>query len=327
MGEKTSSDIRHGRRVIAQEARALRRLARAIGAEFSRAVGTVAACKGRVVATGMGKAGIIAQKVSATLASTGTPSHFLHPAEALHGDLGRITPEDVVLAFSNSGETEELVRLLPAIRKLGATLISVTADRKSTLARHSDLVVAMGRVTEACPLGLAPSASTAAMLALGDALALTVQKRRKLSKEQFAFYHPGGDLGRRLLKVEEIMRPLDQIAVVRADATVGEAVREICVGRAHRTGAACVVGRAGRLAGIVTDGDLRRRLSEGGALVERPVREVMTAKPITVTRGSLAADAFKILKSRRIDELPVVDPRGKLLGIVDVQDLLDTVMI
>ena len=184
-----------------------------------------------------------------------------------------------------------------------------------------------GTLVEAGPLGLAPSASTTAMLALGDALALTVLRHRRFDKEHFAFYHPGGSLGRHLLKVDEIMRPLKQLAVVRTTATVADAVRAICAGRVHRTGAACVVGRTGILKGIITDGDLRRRLAVDTTFVDRKVSDVMTRTPISVKKGSLAADAFKVLKSKRIDELPVVDARGKLLGIVDVQDLLDTVMV
>lgn len=327
MAKNASKDVEHARRVIRYEIRALQKLVKQLGAEFSKAVDTVFACAGRVVVTGMGKAGIIGQKVSATLASTGTPSHFLHPAEAVHGDLGRIVAEDVVLAFSNSGETEEIVRLLPSIRKIGAKLISITAQGRSTLAEHSDVVVCMGKVTEACPLGLAPSASTTAMLALGDALALTVLKRRHFDKEKFAFYHAGGELGRKLLKVEEIMRPLRDMAVVGTRATVAEAVRAICGGQVHRTGAACVVGTTGLLKGIITDGDIRRRLVKDTDFLKCAVGEVMTSTPLKVVKGSLAADAFQILKTKRIDELPVVDKRGRLIGIVDVQDLLDTVMV
>jgi len=327
LSQKISRDLEHARKVIEYEIRALRKLVRKLGREFSEAVETILTCQGRVVVTGMGKAGIIGQKVSATLASTGTPSHFMHPAEAVHGDLGRIVAEDVVLAFSNSGETDEIIRLLPSIRKIGAKLIGITATSTSTLAKHSDVTVATGMVVEAEPWGLAPSASTTAMLALGDALALTVLRRRPFDKERFAFYHPGGNLGRHLLKVEEIMRPLKQVAVVPATATVSDAVKAICAGRVHRTGAACVVGRTGVLKGIITDGDIRRRLVEDTTLVHRSVTEVMTGSPITVKAGSLAADAFKILKSKRIDELPVVDVRGRLLGIVDVQDLLDTIMV
>jgi arabinose-5-phosphate isomerase len=320
-------DIQHGRQVIRFEVRALQQLAKRIGREFAHAVELILDCRGRVVVTGMGKAGIVGQKISATLASTGTPSHFLHPAEAPHGDLGRIVAEDVVLAFSNSGETDELVRLLPSIRKIGARLIGVTAERESSLARHSDVVLSIGRVPEACPLGLAPSSSTTAMLALGDALALTVLKRRNFDKEKFAFYHPGGTLGRRLLEVQEIMRPRRDIAVVREKASVSDAVKAICAGKVHRSGAACVVGKGGVLKGIITDGDIRRRLLDGAGFLDRNITEVMTRSPLCVKKGMLAADAFKVLKAKRIDELPVVDARGKLIGMVDVQDLLDTTMV
>ena len=327
MAAHVSKDVAHAKKVIEGEIKALRSLVHRLGREFSDAVDVILACEGRVVVTGMGKAGIIGQKVSATLASTGTPSHFLHPAEAVHGDLGRIVGEDVVLAFSNSGETDEIVRLLPAVRKIGARLISITGGMHSTLAKHADVVLPLGSHVEAGPLGLAPSASTAAMLALGDALALTLLHRRDFDKEAFAFYHPGGSLGRHLLKVEEIMRPLKEVAAVSTRARVADVVDAICAGKTHRTGAACVVTKAGVLKGILTDGDLRRCLAKGTDFLKRSVVDVMTAGPITVRKGSLAADAFKILKSKRIDELPVVDGRGKLLGIVDVQDLIDTVMV
>ena len=327
MTDKVKKDLAHAKRVINHEIRALRQLVQQLRPEFSHAVDMIVECEGRVVTTGMGKAGIIAQKTSATLASTGTPSHFLHPAEAVHGDLGRIVAADVVLAFSNSGETDEIVRLLPNIRKIGAKFISITAQAKSTIAKSSDCVVTMGRLDEACPLGLAPSASTTAMLALGDALALTVLGRRNFNKEEFAFYHPGGNLGRQLLKVEEIMRPLVEIAVVETSATVRDAVLAISSGRIHRSGAACVVGRTGILKGIITDGDIRRHISDGKKFLETKIIDAMTKSPMTVTKGSLAVDAFKVLKAKRIDELPVVDSRGKLIGMVDVQDLLDTVML
>ena len=327
MAKRTAKDVAHGRKIIHEEIRALKHLVERLGREFSDAVTMLLACEGRVVVTGMGKAGIIGQKVSATLASTGTPSHFMHPAEAVHGDLGRIVAEDVVLAFSNSGETDEIIRLLPSIRKIGAGLVGITAGTKSTLAQHSDVVLPLGMHAEAGPLGLAPSASTAAMLALGDALALTLVHRRGFDKETFAFYHPGGHLGRHLLRVEEIMRPLRDVAAVKVTAKVSEAVKAISRGKVHRSGAACIVGRTGILKGILTDGDIRRRLAKDAAFLDDRVADVMTRSPIAVREGSLAADAFKMLKSRRIDELPVVDRHGKLLGIVDVQDLLDTVMI
>ena len=327
MARKISKDVEHAKKVINYEIRALRQLVRQLGREFSHAVEVILDCEGRVVVTGMGKAGIVGQKVSATLASTGTPSHFLHPAEAVHGDIGRIVSQDVVLAFSNSGETDEIVRLLPSIRKIGARLIGITSGGQSTLARHSDVVLTTGAVVEAGPLGLAPSASTTSMLALGDALALTVLRRRRFDKQKFAFYHPGGSLGRHLLKVEEIMRPLKQVATVSPAATVAEAAKAISAGHVRRTGAACIVGRTGILKGIITDGDLRRRVARGIAFLEDKVGDVMTRNPLTVKKGSLAADAFKILKSKHVDELPVVDARGKLLGIVDVQDVLDTVML
>jgi arabinose-5-phosphate isomerase len=272
------------------------------------------------VVTGMGKAGLIAQKVSATFASTGTPSIFLHPAEAYHGDLGRVGKEDVVLALSNSGETEEVVRLLPPLRRIGAKIVALTASRQSTLGKNADLVIELGRIDEACPLGLAPSATTTALLALGDALAFCVFEARGFDREKFAFYHPGGDLGRRLLKVSEVMRTGDRNAVVREDTTVTEAVAAITRARA---GAVCVIDAAGRLAGIFTDGDLRRALGRDPRLVSGRIADVMTRSPRTIGPDRLADEAARILREKKIDELPVVNERGEPVGMLDIQDLLD----
>jgi arabinose-5-phosphate isomerase len=324
------ADIEYARKVIALEARTLSNLVERVNSSVKAAIKLILACKGRVVLTGMGKAGIVGQKISATLASTGTPSYFLHPAEAVHGDLGRIVDRDVVIALSNMGETQEITRLLPSIKKIGAKIIAITGNARSVLAKHSDVVIDMGRIEEACPLGLAPSASTTAMLAMGDALALTVLKNRRFSKEDYAFYHPGGGLGRRLMVVEDIMRTGRENAVVTPAHTVRQALRAIRgVGKVskRRTGCACVVDSSKRLTGIFTDGDLRRHLDTGHAFLDRPIEAVMTRNPKVVKKGSLVTEAYKTLKDFRIDEIPVVDGKGRFVGLIDVQDLLETTML
>jgi arabinose-5-phosphate isomerase len=321
MSDKSSDDLVFARAVIESEVRALQGLAQRLGDGFRNAVDLLLACSGRVVVTGIGKAGLIGQKISATLASTGTPSYSLHPVDAIHGDLGRIVEGDVVLALSNSGETE-VVQVLKAVKRMGAKVIAVTGNPKSTLGRQADVVLDIGAIEEACPLGLAPSASTTAMLALGDALALAVANRRKFDKERFALYHPGGELGRKLMKVEEVMRGLDQCAVALASWTVNEALEQVnrVPGRA---GAVCVTDESGRMIGIFTDGDLRRRVPRDTAFLAAPISAAMTRNPKSIRLGSLALEAASILKKHKIDELPVVDSDGKLCGILDVQDLLE----
>lgn len=315
-----SVNLEYARRVLKAEAKAVQSLARRIGPEFERAVRLILGCKGKVVATGMGKAGIIAQKISATLASTGTPSIFLHPAEAMHGDLGRIVKEDVVLALSNSGETSELIALLPSIRELGARIVSITASASSSLAKTSDVVLTIGDIEEPCPMKLAPSASTTAMLALGDALALTVLRERGFSEEDYAFFHPGGALGKRLKKVSDIMRTGERNPVIDETRPVKVALELITRSRA---GAISVVNGKGRLTGIFTDGDLRRHVAADPDVLNAPIKEVMTRNPITISPDKYVYQAAEILGRRKIDELPVVDARGRPIGMLDVQDLLD----
>lgn len=313
---------RYVREVLDAEIRALREVsARLDSARVTQAVELLLNCKGRVIVTGVGKAGIIGQKISATLASTGTPSYSVHPIEAIHGDLGRILGEDVVLFLSNSGETE-VIELLPYVKQVGAKSICITGDGASTLGRHCDVVIVMGPIEEACPLGLAPSASTTAMLGIGDALALAVARKRKFNKEDYAMYHPGGDLGRKLTPVDGIMRTGERCPSARADASVRDALQRI-TGTVGRAGAVCVVDDEDRFVGIFTDGDLRRRLLQGTDFLTRPISAVMTSNPKRIVAGSLATEAGRIMKENRIDELPVVDASGKLLGIIDVQDLLE----
>lgn len=320
MDDNLSQDLSFAREAIEAEIRALRGVCDRLGPSFGQAVDLLLNCSGRVVVTGVGKAGIIGQKVSATLASTGTPSHWVHPVEAVHGDLGRLAEGDVVIALSNSGETE-VIELLPAIKRMGAAVIAVTGNPQSSLARYADIVLNIGPIEEACPLGLAPSASTTAMLALGDALALAVARRRNFDKEQYALFHPGGELGRKLMKVEEVMRGLDLCPKVVGDAVVADALAlmDAVPGRA---GAICITDPEGHLLGIFTDGDLRRRVRQDPAFLKGHISAVMTRNPKRVRVGHLAQEAAQILKRHKIDELPVVDDQDRLCGIVDIQDLL-----
>lgn len=312
--------IKIAKEVIKIERDALSHLLTKIDGHFERACDLILKSKGRVVVTGMGKPGLIAQKVSATLSSTGTPSLFLHPAEALHGDLGRVMKEDTVVAFSNSGQTEEIVKLLPLVKKIGATLIAVTGNRKSPLAQNSDAVLDVSVKKEACPLNLAPTASTTAMLAMGDALALALLEKKGFRTEDFAFYHPGGKLGKQLLlKVKDIMRTGKDNPIVPERMKIKEVLLRITKARA---GSATVVDARGRLAGIFTDGDLRRHLEERGFALERAVGTVMTRNPVAITENKLAAEALEILRSKKIDEVPVVDKKRRPIGLLDVQDLL-----
>ena len=312
--------VRRAREVLRIEAEAIRRLIPRIGRSFESAVRLLLACKGRVAVTGMGKAGLIGQKLSATLASTGTPSHWVHPAEAIHGDLGRITRHDVIIALSNSGETEELTRLLPVIKRIGSRLVALTGHPRSTLAKYSDAVLDVSVAKEACSLNLAPTSSTTAMLAMSDALAVVVAERKGFKEQDFALLHPGGQLGRRLLlRVRDLMRTRQAHPIVRETARVKAVLLAITKARA---GCASVVDATGRLAGIFTDGDLRRHLYDGANLAERRVRDVMTRRPKTISAESLAAEALRVLREYKIDELVVVDGKRRPVGLLDVQDLL-----
>lgn len=319
-----------GAEVLAQEAAAIARLAERLrtGADtaseaFGAAVAMVLACRGQVVVTGMGKAGLIGQKISATLASTGTPSFFLHPAEALHGDLGRLRQDDLVLAMSNSGETAEVNMVMAAARKLGVPLVGLTGRADSTLGRYSDCLLDIGRVEEACPMRLAPTASTTVMLALGDALAMAVLEEREFGPRDYAQFHPGGSLGRSLLRVDEVMRKGESLPLVEAGTTVADAL--IQTSRTPgRPGASLVVDGEGRLAGIFTDGDLRRLLERGDfGHLDRPIDEFMASEPKVLAPDDLAVDAHRLLRENRIDNAPVIDADRRPVGLLDVQDLIE----
>ncbi len=305
--------------VLRIEAEAIRALNRSLNKNFDRAVELIARCSGRVIVTGMGKTGIIGHKIAATFSSTGTPSIWMHSAEAVHGDLGQVTKNDIVLVLSTSGETEETKRLLPILKKIGAKIIALTGNVKSSLAKHSDVVLDVGVAKEGCPLGLAPMASTTAALVMGDCLAACLIERRGFKKEDFALYHPAGTLGRKLLlRVEDIMRTGSTLAKVRGKMKVKDVLLAITKARC---GSACIVDAQGRLVGIFTDGDLRRHLKEDQYITEKEVQSVMTRHPITIDKDHLAAEALRILKERKIDEIPVV-VGDRLVGLLDLQDLL-----
>jgi len=311
---------KRAKQVLKIEADSIRRLISRIDKDFEKAVKMIYACKGRVVVTGMGKAGIIGQKISATLSSTGTPSLWLHSAEAIHGDLGRVKKEDTVIVISNSGETEEVVNLVPQIKKIGSGLIAITGNKMSSLAKNSDAVLGVSIKEEACSLGLAPMASTTSMLAMGDALCAALMDKRKFKKSDFAFLHPGGSLGKQLLlKAEDIMRKGPANPIVRESMKVKDVLLAIT---ASRAGSAIVSDKSGKVRGIFTDGDLRRHLGADPMLLGRQVKDVMTKDPRTIKKGCLAVEALRILQEYKIDEIPIVDEKGMAIGLVDVQDLL-----
>ena len=314
--------LRCAREILQRESQTLWQLAKRLDHEFCRAVEYLYGCRGSVIVSGMGKAGLVGQKIMATLASTGTRSHCLHPAEAVHGDLGRIHHEDVMLILSQSGETEEVVRLLPSLAQLGMPILAITSRAESTLGRAATVTLELGPLEEACSLGLAPSTSTTAMLALGDALALVTSRMRNFDREDFARFHPGGSLGRRLSKVEHHLRGLDQCRV----ASEWKTVREVFVGLrvpGRRTGAIMLVDRRGKLTGIFTDSDLARLFEHRRDRdLDSPVKSVMTANPLTVRLGSRMLDAVAIMARHKISELPVVDAEGKPAGLIDVTDVV-----
>lgn len=310
-------------KVLQMEAEAILDLIPRVDAHFDAAVDMILACQGRVVMTGMGKSGIIAHKISATLASTGTPSFYLHPAEGFHGDLGMVTADDVVIAMSNSGETGEVLNILPSLRRIGAKLIAMVGNPDSTLAKNADVVLNVGVNKEACPLGLAPTSSTTAALAFGDALAMALMGKHQFTSKQFAVFHPGGSLGRKLLlTVGDIMHGGSENPVVCGSATVTEALFIITD---KGLGAVSVVDGNGIMIGLLTDGDIRRGLSKGVDFLQRPVTELMTKDPKFITREKLAAHALHIMESHKpkpITVLPVVDEEQHVIGLLHMTDLV-----
>ncbi len=311
-----------GRDVIRTEAAALSDLAATLGEDFRQVVEAVLNCRGSVLVTGMGKCGYIAQKISATLASTGTPSHFLHPAEAIHGDLGRIGPGDLLLVLSFSGETAEIVDILPSLRNLSAGILAFTASRHTTLGKYADTTIELGALKEAGEHQLAPSSSTTTMLALGDAVALTVSRARRFQPTDFVKFHPGGSLGRKLATVEQCMRPLEECRTAEETLSVRETLTATCrPGR--RSGAILVTGSDGRLAGIFTDSDLAKLLERRqDNLIDGPLSAVMTSQPVTIATGSMMSQAMLLLTDGKLSELPVVDEDGKPAGLIDITDVV-----
>jgi len=315
---QTHPAIEEAKRVLEVEAAAILGLIEHLDQTFVDVVDLVDACKGRVVTMGLGKSGIICKKIGATLASTGTPSFFLHPAEAIHGDLGMVVKGDVILAISNSGETEELVRLIPSLKRIGAAIVAITGNPASTLARGADHHLSAAISREACPLGLAPTASTTATLALGDALAMALLLRKGFKEEDFAFLHPGGKLGKRFLRVSDLMHGGDAIPMVRVDASMRDAIYEMSK---KRFGITAVVDDGGVLKGAISDGDLRRGLEKDDLIVRRTAGESMTANPVTIRGSELAAAALQIMEERKITSVFIVDQSGRLEGIIHLHDL------
>lgn len=317
-------DLSLARKVLQTEAAAILSLVERLDGQFEHAVQLLLNCRGHVIVTGMGKSGIICRKIAATLTSTGTPAFFLHPAEAIHGDLGVLQPDDVIVALSYSGETDELLRLLETIKRLGARLIAITGDCRSTLARSADVALDCRVSEEACPLNLVPTASTTAALALGDALAMTLLVAKGFRQEDFANLHPGGKLGKRLMRAEQLMHGGSDAPIVGRTTRMHDVMHEM----SHKKlGMTCVVDQDQRLIGIVTDGDLRRLMLKGPEFLQQTAGDVMTRNPITVSRDTLAAETLHILEQRKITSVVVVDERQQVQGVVHLHDLWRTEMI
>jgi len=311
-----------GRKVLEIESEAIRDLVVRVGEEFVRAVDMLSNCQGRVVTSGMGKSGIVCRKIAATFSSTGTPSLFLHPAEAVHGDLGMLANGDVVLLISNSGETEELLRLLGTIKRLGLPLISMVGNVESRLAQHSDLVLDISVDREACTHGLAPTASTTAAMALGDALAIALSSSKGFQPEEFARLHPGGKLGKKLARVADLMHSGDEVPRVTSGSRMEDVIFEIT---RKGLGITAVAGDDGKLAGVISDGDLRRLLqAHRGALLDKTAAECMNPDPVAIAPGELAARALDILEKRKITSLMVTTESGTIIGIIHLHDLWGT---
>jgi len=326
MTEKTkSSQLNQARDILQREAQAVINMACALDHKFTKAVEKIYRCPGSVVLTGIGKAGIIGRKISATLASTGTPSHFLHAAEAVHGDLGRLRDRDIAIVLSHSGSSEEIVRMIALLKQLDIYMIAITGNRESPLAQHSDITLWLGNLEEVCPLGLAPSTSTTCMLALGDALSLAVMQQRHFQAEDYARYHPGGALGRKLVTVEQaaLFSRGEALPTASENCTVQQALQQAEASADLRHGCILLINQQGRLSGLLTDGDLRRGIEQKGPQVHNlPVVEIMTKNPKVVRPDTLASEAMAIFHKYRIDEIPVVDQEKKPVGLIDVQDVV-----
>jgi len=320
MSDAVMPDLVLARKVLQTEAAAILGLVDRLDGRFAAAVMMLKECRGRVIVTGMGKSGIISRKIAATFSSTGTPAFFLHPAEAIHGDLGMIQRDDVVIALSHSGETGEVLRLLETIRRLGARIIAITGSPGSTLAQAADVALDCHVTEEACPMNLVPTASTTAALALGDALAMTLLVEKGFREEDFANLHPGGKLGKRLMRVDRLMHTGDELPIVDSATGMRDVVDEMS---RKGLGMTCVV-EDGRLVGVITDGDLRRHMRRGGDVLPLRAAEVMTPRPIAIERRLLAAQALHIMEDRKITSLVVADADGRVEGVLHLHDLWRT---
>ncbi len=317
-------DLSLARKVLQTEAAAVLALVDRLDDRFVEAVALVVNCKGRVIVTGMGKSGIICRKIAATLASTGTPAFFLHPAEAVHGDLGVIQADDVVIAMSYSGETEELTRVLETLKRIGAPLIALTGGRNSTLAQAANVALDCSVSEEACPMNLVPTASTTAALAMGDALAMTVLVEKGFKPEDFANLHPGGKLGKRLMRVEQLMHGGDSLPVVQLHTSMKDVIYEMS---RKGLGMTSVVEKDGSLAGIITDGDLRRKMGTTPNIMELSARDLMTASPVAIGQSTLAVEALAMMEQRKITSIVVIDADRRVEGVVHLHDLWRTEMV
>ena len=317
-------DLTLARKVLQTEAAAVLALVNRVDERFARAVSLILECKGRVIVTGMGKSGIVCRKIAATLASTGTPAFFLHPAEAVHGDLGVIQADDVVIAMSYSGETEELTRVLETLKRMGAPLIALTGDLQSTLAQSANVALDCSVSEEACPMNLVPTASTTAALAMGDALAMTVLVEKGFKPEDFASLHPGGKLGKRLRRVEQMMTAGDGLPVVQLHTAMRDVIYEMS---RKKLGMTTVLEKDGRLAGIITDGDLRRKMASTPNILDLTARDVMTVNPVAIPHTTLAVEALALMEHRKITSIVVIDSDRRVSGVVHLHDLWRTGMV
>lgn len=319
-GGQAGASLDEGRRVLQIEARAVQTLIDRLDERFTQAVDLLYNCKGKVVVSGMGKSGLIGQKIAATLASTGTPAFFLHPAEGVHGDLGMLARRDALIAISNSGETKEILQLLPYVERMGVPTVGLTGKMGSTLAKHSDVVLDVSVSEEACPMGLAPTASTTAALAMGDALAVALLQKRGFKSEDFAQFHPGGTLGRRLLiKVRDLMHAGEELPQVQEQATGSATISEIS---AKKLGMTTVVDRTGALVGVITDGDLRRFVQRGGDVIKATAGTLASRTPRTIRPDDLAARAVEVMERFSITTLVVTEGEQRIAGVIHLHDLL-----
>ncbi|SLL08049.1 sugar isomerase (SIS) [Mycobacteroides abscessus subsp. abscessus] len=312
--------IENAKEVLEKEATAILALSNTLDNSFNEAVSMILECQGRIVITGIGKSGIIGRKINATLASTGTPSFFLHPSEGLHGDLGMVTNQDIVIAISNSGESDEVLKILPSLNKIGVKMIAIVSNTNSTLARKSDIVLSIGKVEEACPLGLAPTTSTTVTLALGDALAMALLNARDFQSDDFAVFHPAGSLGRKLLlTVQDVVQATQKNPLTTGDSTIKDA---LFLMTAQGLGAATVVDEFNKLIGILTDGDIRRSFAFSKDVLTKNVSELCNPTPIVISTETLASDAFELMEEHKVNVLPVINEFDEPVGMIHIHDLM-----